>query len=112
MSYLKIQIDGKDRGLKFNQMALVLLSQFTDKNNAEATAAYALFYAGLRANCYVKREEPDFTFEQACDWFDKLSNEDVLKIKAAFDESTNFSQDLPKEQKKSRVRKKATGNSV
>lgn len=106
MSYLQLEIGGKNRGLKFNQMTLVLLSQHTDKDNADATAAYALFYAALRANCYVKREEPDFSFEHACDWFDKLSNDQVLQIKAAFDEVTGFSQDLPKEAKK---KKKNTG---
>lgn len=108
MSYLQLEIDGIARGWKANQMTLVLLSQYTDNTNKEtqdATAAYALFYAGLRANCYVKREEPDFTFEQACDWFDKLTNEQVLGIKKTFDESTDGLAKIEGGKKKLRTKK-------
>jgi hypothetical protein len=37
---------------------------------------YAMVYGGLRGNSYVKREEPDYTFENVCDWCDDLENKD------------------------------------
>lgn len=111
MSYVQIEAGGKLRGLKFNQLALITMSQYTDVNNESATAAYALFYAGLYANCYVKRETPDFDFEKACEWLDLLSKEDIEKITAAFNETVSFQKDLPKEEKKRKV-KKSTGISV
>lgn len=110
MSYLQIEIEGVKRGLKFNQMTLVIMSEYTDAKNEVASSPYALFYAALYANCYVKREEPDFDFEKACDWFDKLEKENIESLTKAFNESISFQKDLPKE-KKSKV-KKTTGTSV
>ena len=84
MSYCRIDIGGKERGLKFNQMAMIILSEKTDKDHPLATAGYALIYAGLKANCYVKSDEPDFTFEQVCEWVDVISNDDMNKVNEAF----------------------------
>lgn len=70
MNYIQVNIGGKDRGLKFNQLAL---EEYTKNVGlSTATAIYATFYAGLMGNCYVKQEDPDFTFEQVCDWVDKM----------------------------------------
>lgn len=94
MSYIKITTpDGKERGLKFNQMAMILMAQKADLSNYIATAGYAMIYAGLMANCYVKQQEPDFTFEQACDWMDELSKEVQLQIAEVFT-STQAYKDL------------------
>lgn len=108
MSYIQIEVDGVKRGLKFNQMALVVSAQFTDEENQLGTAGYALFYAGLKANCYVKREELDLNFEQCCDLFDKLNNEQVQAITKAFQESIAFQDKLPKEEIKKKKVKKTT----
>lgn len=70
MSYIQINIGGKDRGLKFNQLAIEVLSMHNDGTAASIT--YGMIYGGLRGNSYVKREEPDYTFEQVCDWVDGL----------------------------------------
>lgn len=75
MSYLQIEIGGKLRGLKFNQLAIEILSTFNDTNTSSAFM-YAMVYGGLRGNSYVKREEPDYTFENVCDWCDDLENKD------------------------------------
>lgn len=40
-----------------------------------SSTIYATFYAGLMGNCKVKSEEPDFNFEDVCDWVDKLYEE-------------------------------------
>lgn len=108
MSYVQIKAGGKLRGMKFNQLTLITMSTYQDAANEIATAPYALFYAGLYSNCYVKREEPDFDFEKSCEWFDELSKEDIDKITKAFNESISFQKDLPKEEKK-RIATKDTG---
>jgi hypothetical protein len=87
MSYIQIEIGGKLRGLKFNQYAVVTMAQYADLENYEATAAYAMIYAGLKACLYVKREESDFTFEQCCDWVDQLGTDQILKIYEVFAET-------------------------
>lgn len=73
MSYIQIDIGGKTRGLKFNQLAIELINQYNDLQSTSAFI-YAMFYGGLRGNTYVKREEPDYTFEQVCDWIDALKD--------------------------------------
>jgi hypothetical protein len=90
MSYIQVEIGGKPRGLKFNQMAVLTMTQYLDYNNMAATYGYALVYSGLLANCYVKREEPDFTFEQACDWADEISVDDLTKIRECFESTQTF----------------------
>ena len=70
MSYIQIEIGGKLRGLKFNQLSL---EEYTKNvGTGTATAIYATFYAGLVGNCYVKQEEPDFTFEDVTNWVDEI----------------------------------------
>jgi len=87
MSYIQIEIGGKLRGLKFNQMAAVIIGQKVDIDNYQATAGYAMIWVGLKANCYVKGEEADFTFEQVCDWVDEVPQEVLLKVITAFQET-------------------------
>lgn len=74
MSYIHINIGGKERGLKFNQLSLEVYSKYIDYENV-TTTIYAAFYAGLRGNCYVKKEEPDFTFEDVTNWVDAIFEE-------------------------------------
>lgn len=72
MSYYQIKdFGGRDRGLKFNQLALEIIRT---KSNplSDIQNVYALFYGGLRGNSFVKEEEPDYTFENICDWVDEL----------------------------------------
>ena len=91
MSYVQVEIGGKLRGLKFNKMAQLTLTEKVVPGNA-MSGVYALVYAGLAANCYVKGELEDFTFEQVCDWADELSLEDSNKIKAAFEQTEMYKQ--------------------
>jgi hypothetical protein len=87
MSYCKILIGGKERGWKGSQMTVDIIRQMADP---EISLTYATVYAGLKANCYAKREEPDFTFEEVCDWCEQLSVEDAQKINAAFQETQAY----------------------
>lgn len=105
MSYKQVEIEGKKYGLKFNQMALMLLAEYTDPKHETATAGYALFYSGLKSNAFAKREEFEMTFEETCDLFDKLVPEQINEISAAFNESIAFQKKLPKEEKKRTVKK-------
>lgn len=73
MSYLQIEIGGKQRGLKFNQLAIELISKFNN-GNTQSAFMYAMIYGGLMGNTYVKQEEADYTFENVCDWVDALEN--------------------------------------
>lgn len=90
MSYIQVEIGGKQRGLKFNQMAVITMTKYLDFENLAATYGYALVYAGLVANCYVKREEPDFTFEQVCDWVETLTPEKLVEIRDVFESTQTF----------------------
>jgi hypothetical protein len=115
MSYIKIEIGGKERGLKFNQYAVITMAKFADLENYEATAAYAMTYAGLKANCYVKREEADFTFEEVCDWVDKVSAEVMLQVYNVFSETQVYKELIEKGTATEEVTKKKssrTGSKV
>lgn len=96
MSYLQMELGGKLRGLKFNQLAIEILSQHND-NTTSTGFMYAMVYGGLRGNSYVKREEPDYTFEDVCDWCDAMPNKDenIIKISSVLTE-TQIWKDLVK----------------
>ena len=128
MSYIEIEVDGVKYGWKYNQLAQHIFANNTDKSSEEMTlitSPYALFYAGLAANAYVKTKEAvvkktvikeiegknveeDITlsYEDVCDLFDRLTVEQVQAITKAFQESIAFQDKLPKEEiKKKKVRK-------
>lgn len=80
MSYIKIELGGKERGLKFNQLALEIMGSYAGETTTQNV--YAMFYGGLRGNSFVKREDPDYTFEQVTDWVDEYyaaKNYDLIK---------------------------------
>lgn len=81
MSYLQLELGGKLRGLKFNQLAIEIISTHND-NSTQSSFMYAMIYGGLMGNSYVKREEPDYTFENVCDWVDVMENkaEAIAKV--------------------------------
>lgn len=87
MSYVQINIGGKLRGWKANQMTVELFSRHVFEGGEQTSSIYAAMFAGLVANCYVKREElmkvtgqdengqdvlAPVTFEDVCDWVDEL----------------------------------------
>ena len=89
MSYVQIDIGGKLRGLKFNKMAQLTLQDKIQVGNL-MSGIYALIYAGLTADDYVKGIEPDYTFENVCDWCDTLKDEDLLKIQDAYQQTEAY----------------------
>lgn len=96
MSYTTINLNGKERGLKFNQLAIEIIAQYND-TNTNTGFLYAMIYGGLRGNTYVKREEADYTFEEVCDWIDAMPEKEavVAKVSAAMTE-TQIWKDLTK----------------
>lgn len=101
--YIQVNIGGKDRGLKFNQMALEVFTKNLDENAVKSSTIYATFYAGLVGNCYAKREEPDFTFEDVVDWVDELYETDkeaIVKVCNAWEETNVFREWLKEFQEK------------
>ena len=109
MSYVQIEIGGRARGLKFNQMAMEIMYQHYVEDST-AGNVYAMVYAGLRGNSYVKSEQPDYTLEQVCDWVDEISVKDPGLIKQVEDAmtSTEIFKELIKkgEENKKKVKKK------
>lgn len=93
MSYINIQ----GKGLKFNQGALIIFQSKIDKDNYIGTTSYALVYAGLKSNAYVKSEEFTQTFEEVCDWVDTLSEEEILSVINCFKETQMYKKLIPEE---------------
>jgi hypothetical protein len=78
MSYVQIEIGGKLRGLKFNSIARHEYLAITEGKKNPIIHSSGLIYAGLYGNCIVKREEPDFTFEDVCEWCDKVTDPNIF----------------------------------
>lgn len=114
--YIQADILGKVRGLKFGMLAAQQI--FTQANRlnkslgAEVDAALVpvVIYWGLFNNCYVKQEDPDFTFEQVCDWVDANLDKAELyqSIFQAFYSSTVIAGAVEQE-KKTELKGKKTG---
>lgn len=109
MSYVNV----KGRGLKFNQMAVIILAQKADPDNWAASSVYAMCWAGLKANAYVKGEELDLNFEQVCDWVDSLSDDELKSIDDALTEAEAYKKLLKDEKpEKKKERPKSTPKTV
>lgn len=74
MSYLQIEIGGKLRGWKVNQLAVEIWSHHMpfDLVLVDSAMLYAVVYGGLRGNSVVKNEDPDYTFEKVTEWVDEM----------------------------------------
>lgn len=77
---INITIGGKERTLRFNQYAMEVWVKNTDFEAPETSSVYAVFFAGLIADYYVKRVEPDFSFADVVGWVDELSETDLPTI--------------------------------
>lgn len=113
MSYIQIEIGGKQRGLKFSQGTLILFQDSIksyDEAEIKAFASHKLVWAALKTNSIIKGEEVNFSFADVFDWVEGLSEEVLLKIHAAFNESQGFAKELPEGKKK--VKTKTTKKTV
>jgi len=113
MSYIKIELGGKERGLKFNQLALEIIRTKSNPDS-DIQNVYALFYGGLRGNSFVKEEHPDYTFEDVCDWVDEIyikpNAAEIIKEVSTVFTGTQMYQSIitqkPEKEKKSKAVKK------
>ena len=92
-SRIEINLGGKLRGIRFNQISLEIFSKNIVPEAPLASSIYATFYAGLYGECVVKREDIDFTLEDVSGWVDDLYNEnkreEIRKVCEMWEE-TNY----------------------
>ena len=100
MNYVRINLGGKERGLKFNQGADIEFRNKVGTNDNYVFYCYAMIWAGLVSNCFVKGENPDFTFEEVCDWCDEMKPEDMETVLKVYKEVHKYEENLPKSKKK------------
>ena len=112
MSYIQVEIGGKLRGLKFNQMAIVIMAQKADQENYAATANYAMVWGGLKANAYQKEEDladmqevdgkqvsVPVKFADVVDWVDNLKGEVLDSIFNVLKETEKYKEMVEANQK-------------
>jgi len=84
--YIQADILGRTRGLKFGLLAVEQIGMEMQKlgkvfgdNSIDLAAVPVIIYWGLFNNCYIKKEDPDFTFEEVVDFVDEnISNPDLF----------------------------------
>ena len=84
--YIQADILGRTRGLKFGMLAVQQIGMEMQKlgkvfgdNSIDLAAVPIIIYWGLFNNCYIKKEDPDFTFEEVVDFVDEnISNPDLF----------------------------------
>jgi len=75
--YIQIDILGKTRGLKFGMIAVQQITSDAQRLGkilgpaVDFAMVAVIVYWGLYNNCHVKREDPDFTFEDVSDYVDE-----------------------------------------
>lgn len=103
MNYLSFELGGEKRGLKFNMTTLEIVEEHFQKEPLNLflglsfsnlkeikEPAFMAFYAALIANCRAKKVDPDFTENQARQWFDNdLHPADFIKVVNAYNGPTN-----------------------
>lgn len=114
--YIQVEILGRKRGLKFGMLAVQQITLEAQKLgvtlgvNIDIALVPVIVYWGLFNNCYVKREDPDFTFEDICDYVDdNVSNVDTFKsIIECFYQSRLISSNVTSEDKSADDEKKSS----
>ena len=84
--YIQADILGRTRGIKFGMLAVQQIGMEMQKlgkvfgdNSIDLAAVPVIIYWGLFNNCYIKKEDPDFTFEDVVDWVDSnISTPDLF----------------------------------
>jgi hypothetical protein len=88
-NYIKIEINGKEAGLKFGfpqakEFAIAIganLEMFFDGDNYSPYALAKMIYTAYKNNCLMKEVAPLITFEEISDWVDgAVSNEERKKL--------------------------------
>src|SRR6187549_169419 len=92
MSYIQVEIGGRQRGIKFSQGTNVLLQDRLGEQDESVRKAFAvafIVWAGLKTNCVIKGErftktvdgvEVAADFEDVCEWVEKLDEVTSMNI--------------------------------
>ena len=119
--YMQAEILGRKRGLKFGTIAIRQITLYSEKNGKALgdTLDLALIpiivYWGLFNNCYIKQEDPDFTFEDVVEFVDdNISTPEIFTdiVKCLYSSklvSGNVTATDDKEQKKSSTSRQKKG---
>ncbi len=103
-------------GLKFSQGTHILVQdrlEGFDVSDVKAFGGYAVVWAALKANCIIKGEPVDFTFEQVCEWCDELGEGQYSDILNAYQESVGYKKDeKPEPQASDEKKSEATDQNV
>lgn len=73
---MQADILGRKRGIKFGTIALRQITLYSEKNgktlgeSLDLALIPIIVYWGLFNNCYIKQEDPDFTFEDVVNFVD------------------------------------------
>jgi hypothetical protein len=112
MSYIQIDIGGRLRGIKFSQGTNILLQDrvmLMDEDERKAFGVPVIIWAGLKTNCVIKGErftkteddkEVSATFEDVCEWCEKLPVDVTLDIVNLYSEVNPVKEDAPDDEKK------------
>ncbi len=74
--YIQADLLGRVRGIKFGMLALQQISMEAQRlgsvlgSSVDLAMVPVIIYWGLFNNCYIKREDPDFTFEDVVQFVD------------------------------------------
>jgi len=109
-NYIQIEIGGKQRGFKFNQMADTEYRVKVGDQTNPIAHTYSMVWAGLISNCFTKGVEVDFTFEDVCDWCESVNDTDFLNILTCYKSTKDFLKDVPQDVKKKTSEKSAQRN--
>ena len=119
--YMQAEILGRKRGIKFGTIAIRQITLYSEKNGKALgeTLDLALIpiivYWGLFNNCYIKQEDPDFTFEDVVEFVDdNISTPEIFTdiVKCLYSSklvSGNVTATDDKEQKKSSTSRQKKG---
>jgi hypothetical protein len=107
---MKIKLNNKEYGIKFNQLAIEKLYEF---NDGETTSGfmYAMVYGGMLGYSRLKREDVEYTWELVCDWVDDMDdkNEQIQAVTVMLNETKVWNdlikqgQEIQEEEKKKKV---------
>ena len=94
MNKLIIELGGKERTLKFNNIFLKEFQKKQQKENDEISNISIMIYAGLKSWSVVSETKMEVSFEECCDWAEEMIlTNDTNKITAileAFQESNIY----------------------
>jgi hypothetical protein len=96
-NYMRLNIGGEDRGLKFNLGTLKNIQELTNNDpfnffisgpiDKQIEQISVLLYASLLANCRSQKKEPDFTQEDCMLWAEDMDLKDAEAMMHAFGEA-------------------------